>query len=567
MVTERYVAYAASFAELTKRAPGRFAGRDWKGLLDDARTRLDAYGDAVTATVAELEASLGEAVVGRESWAEARRRYAGSVADRTDTEIAETFFNSITRKVLVTVGVDDAVEFTTSPGIAGPDAVPVRRYDVGGDLEGTLEKVVTDADLAMRWHNLRRDLRLSVVEIERNLGLHGIGEVVTEIEMIVTPFYRGQGAYLLGRFRVAETWFPIGIAVHHTTRGLTVGAVLTEPEDVSVLFSYTRAAFLVDVGDPRALVAYLGGILPTRSRDELYTALGFGKHGKTELFRDFYRHITTSDDRFEHARGIRGMVMLVFTVPGYDMVFKIIRDRFPWPKQTTRRQIMAKYRMVARHDRAGRLVDAHEFEHLRFEQARFAPELLADLAEQATRSVTIDDGHVVLHHVYVERRLVPLDLYVREANPIKARAAIIDYGRAIKNLAAANIFPGDMLLKNFGVTRGGRVVFYDYDEIVPLTQCNFRELPDSDRPDEEMSAEPWFGVGGNDVFPEEFTRFLGIRPELRAAFDYHHGDLFGVRFWSRMQERLDAGEVIEIFPYARGRRLGAAVRRLPVPVA
>jgi isocitrate dehydrogenase kinase/phosphatase len=227
---------------------------------------------------------------------------------------------------------------------------------------------------------------------------------------------------------------------------------------------------------------------------------------------------------------------------------------------------MEKYRLVARHDRAGRLVDASEFENLRFPVDRFEPALLDELVTEAARSVVVDGDQVTLQHVYVERRLAPLDLYLREANPVRARSAIIDYGRAIKNLAAANVFPGDMLLKNFGVTRGGRVVFYDYDEITPLVDCNFRVLPESDQPDEEMAADPWFGVGSHDVFPEEFSRFLGLRGELWQALDYHHGDLFEVRFWQRMQQRLRSGEAIEIFPYSRGRRLGARLRRVgPVP--
>ncbi len=564
VVAEHFAGYVAAFADITARAAGRFAERDWVGLQEDTTERLDAYAAAVAACVDQVRHVAGDAAADRDSWVGARRRYEEIVAGRPDAEIAATFYNSITRRLLTTLGVDPDVEFLRDPPVDQlPPAVAVDWYDVTGDLEAALEQAVTAPKLADRWHNLRRDLRLAVVDIRRSLRLHGIAEDIDRIEMLTTPFYRGQGAYLVGRLHADDLWLPLGIAVHQTTRGLTIGAVLTELEDAGVLFSYTRAAFFVDTTVPAPLVAYLGELLPNLSRDELYTAIGFRKHGKTELFRDFYRYITTSRERFEHARGIRGMVMIVFTSPGYDVVFKVIRDRFPWPKQTTRRQIMAKYRLVARHDRAGRLVDAHEFEHLRFDRDRFAPELLAELGEQATRSVTIEDDHVTLHHVYVERRLAPLDLYVREANPVKARAAVVDYGRAIKNLAAANIFPGDMLLKNFGVTRGGRVVFYDYDEITPLTECNFRELPDSDRPDEAMSAEPWFGVGEHDVFPEEFTRFLGIRPELREVFDYHHGDLFAVRFWSRMQDRLAAGEVIEIFPYKRSRRLGAALRRSP----
>jgi isocitrate dehydrogenase kinase/phosphatase len=561
VVLRHFRSYGEALEAINTAAIRSFASRDWDGLAVLTSERLDAYADAVGGSVAELRRTLDKPAGDAATWAAAQSAYAALTAERPDVEIAETFYNSITRRFLTTVGVDPRVEFLERHPLPAPDEVEVRRHPAGEDVEAALEAAVTAPQLASQWRNLGRDVRLAAEEIRRSLGLHGMGNTVTEIEVLCTPLYRGHGAYLVGRLWAGDVALPLGIAIHHTNRGLAIGAVLTEAEDVSVLFSYTRAAFFVDTNRPAAIVAYLGALLPDRTRDELYTAVGYRKHGKTELFRDLSLHIATSGDRFEFARGIRGMVMIVFTAPGFGVVFKIIRDRFPYPKQTTRRRIMSKYRLVSRHDRAGRLVDAHEFEHLRFERSRFAPELLEELAMQATRSVSIDAEHVTLHHVYVERRLAPLDLYVREANPIKARAAIVDYGRAIKNLAAANIFPGDMLLKNFGVTSGGRVVFYDYDEIVPLTQCKFREMPDSDRADEEMSAEPWFGVGDDDVFPEEFTRFLGIRGDLRQAFDEHHADLFGVRFWTRMQERLDAGEVIEIFPYKRSRRLGAVLRR------
>ena len=466
--------------------------------------------------------------------------------------------------MLGTVGVDPGVEFTGvefsgTPAVAGDP--PLVRHS-GPDPAELIGRIVSSAGIDGRWRNLTRDAVLGGAEIRRALRLHGIAGEVDEAVMADQPFYRGQGAYLVGQLRAGGATLPMAVAVHHTSRGLVIGAVLTEPEEVGVLFSYTRAAFCVATDRPAALVTFLAGLVPSRTRAELYTAIGYPKHGKTELFRDFSRHIATSSDRFDHTRGIKGMVMIVFTVPGYDVVFKVIRDRFPFPKETTRRRVMDRYRLVARHDRAGRLVDAAEFENLRFPVDRFEPGLLDELTIEAARSVVVDGDHLTLRHVYVERRLAPLDLYLREANPVRARAAIVDYGRAIKNLAAANIFPGDMLLKNFGVTRGGRVVFYDYDEITPLVECNFRRLPESDRPDEEMAADPWFGVGSHDIFPEEFSRFLGLRGELWQALDYHHGDLFEVRFWQRMQDRIRAGEAIEIFPYSRSRRLGAHLRRV-----
>ena len=562
-VAEHYDLHLAALRAVNASAADAFARRDWSAAQGTVTRRLDAYADAVAGAVAAVS-GLGEAASDRGTWTAAKERFAATVAGRTDREIAETFFNSCTRRLLGTVGVDPGVEFTGvefsgTPQVPGK---PALRRHPGPDPAALIGGIITGAGIGGRWQNPTRDAVLGGEEIRRALRLHGIAGDVDEAEMASEPFYRGQGAYLVGRLHAGRSTLPVAVAVHHTSRGLVIGAVLTEPEEVGVLFSYTRAAFCVATECPAALVTFLSSLVPTRTRAELYTAIGYPKHGKTELFRDFSRYIATSADRFVHTRGIRGMVMIVFTIAGYDVVFKVIRDRFPFPKETTRRRVMDQYRLVARHDRAGRLVDAAEFENLRFPVDRFEPGLLGELTAEAARSVVVDGGHLTLRHVYVERRLAPLDLYLREANPVRARAAIVDYGRAIKNLAAANVFPGDMLLKNFGVTRGGRVVFYDYDEITPLVDCNFRRLPESDRPDEEMAADPWFGVGRHDVFPEEFSRFLGLRGELWQALDYHHGDLFEVRFWQRMQERIRAGEAIEIFPYGRNRRLGAHMRRV-----
>jgi isocitrate dehydrogenase kinase/phosphatase len=463
-VTEHYQVHLVALRAVNVAAADAFARRDWGAAQATLARRLDAYAEAVAGAVGAV-AALGGPGTDRDTWAAAKDRFAAAVSDRPDREIAETFFNSCTRRMLGTVGIDPAVEFT-GVEFPGTSAVTVELALVrhpGPGPAALVGAIVSGAGFDGRWQNLTRDAVLGGEEIRRALRLHGISGEVDEAVMVDRPFYRGQGAYLVGQLRAGGATLPLAVAVHHTSRGLVVGAVLTEPDDVGVLFSYTRAAFSIATDSPSALVTFLAGLVPSRTRAELYTAIGYPKHGKTELFRDFSRHISSTGDRFDHSRGIKGMVMIVFAVPGYDVVFKVIRDRFPYPKETTRRRVMEKYRLVARHDRAGRLVDASEFENLRFPIDRFEPALLDELVTEAARSVVVDGDQVTLQHVYVERRLAPLDLYLREANPVRARSAIIDYGRAIKNLAAANVFPGDMLLKNFGVTRGGRVVFYDYD--------------------------------------------------------------------------------------------------------
>jgi isocitrate dehydrogenase kinase/phosphatase len=550
--------YCAEFAAITRPATMRFADRDWNGMQNDAAERLALYNATVASAVTLIREDPGAA--DRSAWAVAKLQFDAALGDDPFAPIGRTFFSSITRRVLETEGTDPDVEFTDDAEPA-TKVEPVLLLAKDGSTEEKLIKVVQGTVFEAAWQNLARDARLASIEIERRFSSHGETRDVDAVAVYPHPFYRGRAAYIVGTIQAGEVTLPLAIAVHHTYRGLTIGAILTEQDDMSVLFSYTRSSFLVEIDDPTAMVNFLNRLIPHRKPAELYSAIGFNKHGKTDRYRDLRAFIDGSDVRFEYARGIRGMVMIVFTLEGYDAVFKVIRDRFPYPKQTTRRQVMSKYRIVFGHDRAGRLIDAHEFEHMRFNRDRFTPELLAELQEAASRSVTVSDETVILHHVYLERKVVPLDIYLRESNPLKSRAAIIDYGRAIKNLAMSNIFPGDMLLKNFGVTRSGRVVFYDYDELTRVTECNFRELPQTADPDREMSAEPWFGVGERDVFPEEFQNFLGIRGELRDVLMRHHGDLFRVRFWRRVQERVRSGEVIEIFPYDRSRRLGSGVMR------
>jgi len=365
----------------------------------------------------------------------------------------------------------------------------------------------------------------------------------------------------VGRFFCGSDQFPLVLALLNTPRGIVVDAVLLNEDEVSILFSFTRSYFHVDVQGPSGLVSFLKSIMPRKRVAELYISIGFNKHGKSELYCDLLQHLTHSSEKFEIAEGERGMVMEVFTMPGYDVVFKVIKDHFSSAKKTTRGTVMDKYYLVFKHDRAGRLVDAQEFEHLQFSRERFSDELLDQLKQVAAKSVAVDGDHVVVKHAYVERRVTPLNVYLRDADEISARRAIVDYGNAIKDLAATNIFPGDMLLKNFGVTRHGRVVFYDYDELCLLTSCNFRPLPRARRYEEELADEPWFNVEEDDIFPEEFIYFLGLKGDLRDLFVDHHHDLFEVDFWHGIQNRINAGRIIDIFPYEQSNRLRNAERK------
>jgi isocitrate dehydrogenase kinase/phosphatase len=355
--------------------------------------------------------------------------------------------------------------------------------------------------------------------VEKSPGRNVDDNRPARIEMIRHIFYRGQGAYLIGRIVAGDRIIPLAMALLHPSAGVVVDALLLDTDGLSIVFSYTRSAFHVQVEKPGELVGFLRSIMPSKPQAELYSAIGYFKHGKTVLYRDVCRHTAQcTDDRFRLSPGKRGMVMVVFDMAGHDMVVKLIRDRFDTPKKTTRSKVMDQYAFVFNHYRVGRLIEAHTFEHLSFDRCWFSDELLDHLTTEAGQTVHIADGRVIIDHAYLERRVTPLDIYLKKEVGEKADNAVVDFGNAIKDLAFANIFPGDMLLKNFGVTRHGRVVFYDYDEIVPLSECHFREIPQARTYLEEMSDEPWYTVGEDDVFPRNFHGFWVSRQGIGTCF-------------------------------------------------
>ena len=552
-----FLSYRAEFNAITRRAKIRFERRDWHGMQDDALERLELYKKIVDRTVAETQTVLDEAVKQEAIWVQMKACYSHRIAGYGDFEIAETFFNSITRRIFATVGVDPGREYVDSDFNTPPARSPQPVYFTcisARTTVGLLRQVMAGYAFAAAYDDLERDVSLAARAIDAQLQAAGISSIET-VETLKAIFYRNTGAFIVGRIRSRGRTVPLVLALRHPPAGIVIDAVLMDEADVSIVFSYTRSYFHVEAEHPHETIEFLKSILPLKRVAELYISIGFNKHGKTELYRDLLRHLATSSDKFEIARGDKGMVMLVFDLPSYDVVFKIIKDTFAYPKTTTRQDVMERYALVFKHDKAGRLIDAQEYEHLEFERSRFSDELVAELLQGAANSVTVGDNRIAIKHLYTERRMTPLNLYTREMPEAAAREAIFDYGQAVKDLAATNIFPGDMLLKNFGVTRHGRVVFYDYDELCLLTDCNFRQLPESNDVDEEMSADPWFYVSPNDIFPEEFIRFFGLPPRLREAFLQAHGDLLGVDFWTRMQDRHRAGEVVDIFSYKQSKRL------------
>jgi isocitrate dehydrogenase kinase/phosphatase len=559
-IQQAFDTYHTQFEAITQQAKSRFEKEDWHGMQENTAKRLGLYRRIVDLVEAAVRDLLAERLHNKLIWAGMKAVYSGLIVDNDNWELAETFYNSITRRVFTTVGVDPQIEFVATDFETPPTPSKTsvyRTYRRAPYTTGLVEQIINDCEFETPFANLSRDAQLVADQIKRQLLRLGALRTVERAEIVRHSFYRGMGAYLVGRLFSGSHLIPLVLSLIHTPKGIVIDSVLLDEDAVSILFSFTRSYFHVEVERPYDLVQFLHTIMPRKRIAELYISVGYNKHGKTELYRDLLQHLVYSDDQFEAARGQRGMVMMVFDMPSYDMVFKVIKDHFNYPKDATRKDVMAKYDLVHRHDRAGRLVDAQSFEYLQFERGRFSEELIAELLEVASETVSVMNDHVVVKHAYVQRRVFPLDIYVREAAENATHSAVRDYGRAIKDLANCNIFPGDMLLKNFGVTRHGRVVFYDFDELCFLLDCNFRRMPPAFSYDDELAAEPWFHVNEGDIFPEEFAHFLGLSNELRASFTRHHGDLFTAVYWRKKQGRLKAGELIHIFPYKRSQRLHA----------
>jgi isocitrate dehydrogenase kinase/phosphatase len=546
---DAFVEYERHFDEITLRARHRFLNRDWHGSLDDARERLRLYGLILHSLSNRVRELMQERLCDRPVWVATKAAYCALISQFERWEIAESFFNSLTRRVFATEGVNQAIEFVDTDFDGRGDADAITHSYSGAPFDELILQLLTSKFEHELWHALRPAIDSASRRLAR----------AEQIEVVDAIFYRGRGAYIVGRARIGHDWEPIAFCLlHPDDRGITLDALLIGEGDLAVLFSYTRAYFRVESPNPFALVRWLRDVMQQKRLADLYNAIGHNRHAKTEFYRDFVRHLQKSDDCFVEAEGTRGMVMMVFTLPSYDVVFKLIRDQFDQPKEGDRGDVMRRYKLVFEHDRAGRLIEAHEFEHLRIPRNRFADSLLQKLLRDAATSVRVEEDAVIIDHAYIERRVHPLNLFFAGADEKAAIAAACDYAQAIKDLAASNIFPGDLLTKNFGLTRRQRVVFYDYDELCFLSDCNFRVLPQSRTYEEELSAEPWFSVRDNDIFPEEFPRFLAFPEAARAELMKRHGDLFRPDFWREMQKRLRDGELPDIFPYSVERRLGLA---------
>jgi isocitrate dehydrogenase kinase/phosphatase len=580
------------FRAASAEAKRRFEQADWHGQQRAQALRIEFYDKRVEEGAERLQREFDASALSTDVWQQVKLHYIGLLTNHHQPELAETFFNSVTTKILHRSYFNNDFIFVR-PAVSTeyieneePAALPTYRayYPTLATLRETWLRIIDNFQLEVAFEDLSRDIDHVVAAVTAELGDFRM-RANFQVQVLSSLFFRNKGAYVVGKIinGFQETPFALPILYTEPPPGpkgaplpsggdaegvlgptcqgrLAIDAALFGEDDLLLLFSFARAYFMVNMEVPSAYVQFLRSMMPRKPRSEIYNALGLQKQGKNIFYRDFLYHLRHSSDRFRIAPGIKGMVMLVFDLPSFPFVFKVIKDFYPQQKETTRELIKSKYLIVKQHDRVGRMADTLEYSNVAFPLARFEPELIAELEHFCASLLERDGDALVIRHVYIERRMIPLNIYLHDATKEQIARAVIEYGNAIKDLVAANIFPGDMLWKNFGVTRHGKVVFYDYDEIEYLTDCNFRKVPAPRNEEEEMSGEIWYRVGPKDVFPETFEPFLLGNPSVREVFMKHHADLLDAAFWQGHKERILAGHVHDVFPYDPHKRFRASQR-------
>ncbi|HEX6137053.1 MAG TPA: bifunctional isocitrate dehydrogenase kinase/phosphatase [Casimicrobiaceae bacterium] len=553
VLLEGFNRHYALFRECARAAKRYFETGNWLAIGHVAHDRIDFYDRRVAETVERIERGFRFA---RDDafWARVKQRFIGLLAEHRQPECAETFFNTVSSKLLHRTYFHNRCLFVRPAASTEylDDGAPSYRcyYPRRNGLRAALVDLVLDLGLTPRFADFRADLIHVLAAMRRRLPRPFVIDANCQIQVLASLLFRNQTAYAVGRVVNGVHAYPFVVAIKHCgDERLCVDALLTDPTELALLFSANRAYFLVDMEVPSAYVDFLRAMLPDKTAAELYTMIGLQKHGKTLFFRDFLHHLKHSTDRLVVAPGIEGLVMVVFTLPSYPYVFKVIRDRISPSKDTDAARVKQKYALVKHHDRAGRMTDTLEYSGVAIPRGRFTDALLAELETAIPSQLEHDGDHVIIRHVYIERRLKPLNLYLEGADDGAKTRVVREYGNAIKDLAAINIFAGDLLFKNFGVTRYGRVVFYDYDEIEYLTDCRFRRIPPPPPGIDEMSGEIWYPVGPRDVFPEEFATFLLTDPAVRQVFMAFHADLLDAGWWQAMQQANLGGRPIEVLSY------------------
>ena len=552
-----------------------FEEKEWEKIENDSKLRLNFYDEQVDVFCKNLSSELKKQTLygakaefnetqkmdkfNSDFWKNTKHVYIELITSHKQPELAETFYNSVFCRIFSRSFYNNQYIFTkpcVSLNYIDMDEPVIDSYFVDdGQLKETLTSVLNNYKFKCKFGNLDQDIERLQEQLIKQMPR--LQSEVFELQFISTPFIRGKCAYIVGKIVTQlHPDVPVLIALlNDENKGLYVDSLLTDIGSISIIFSFSRSYFFITTDYPSAIVEYLKELLPGKTRAVLYSAIGLHKQGKTLLYRHFLKYSKITSEKLIIAPGIKGMVMSVFTFPMYPYVFKVINDQFAPPKMGTKEMVKDRYYFVKNHVRIGRLADTWEFSNVAFPLKDIDDALLKELEKKASSNIEIENDLLIIKHMYIENKMTPLNMYLETANKKQQNHIINDYGKAIDELINSNIFPGDMLTKNFGVTRQNRVVFYDYDEITLMSTPIFKKIPEAKTYEQEMASEPWYYVGQNDVFPEEFKYFMLPNPYMKEVFNKKYKKLLDADYWVSIQEKIKQNGVMDYYPYGSEKRM------------
>jgi isocitrate dehydrogenase kinase/phosphatase len=559
IIRQGFKRHYSLFHNSTEQAKTYFEQGNWEGLQHISEQRISFYDMRIGETLKRLRKQLSIKSYDEKLWSEVRGLYAQYLAFHPQAELAETYYNSVFSNLFHRRYFNNDNIFIES---ALSKRLPAQKESVYNSyfpsikgLKNTIADIINELNFDLDFVNLDSNIKQLIIAFQKQSDHSEFETHQLRFDILNSIFYRNKAAYVVGRVVSPHGFQPFVIPILSNRQGLLfLDALITDADQLAIIFSFTRAYFFVDAQVPSALVTFLRELIPNKTLAELYSSIGLHKQGKNEFYRELLNHMQSNDEQFMVSPGIKGMVMTVFSLPNFPYVFKVIKDKFGGTKTLSREGVKERYRLVKRHDRVGRMADTLEYSRVALPINRFSKELLEELQQTAASLLEFEGEQIIIKHLYAQRKMIPLNLYLDTAEPEDIEAAINDYGHALKEMVSANIFPGDMLLKNFGLTRHNRVVFYDYDEVQYLLDMNFRKIPEATTAEQEMASEPWYHVGPNDVFPEEFITFLSTDPKIRQMFKRMHPELFDVSYWNEKQDSLRRGEIDDVFPYPQQQR-------------
>lgn len=532
-----------------------FETRDWPASIALSQERIGIFSDSVFKTVEVLKQAIQEMDSRAGFWDKVEISFRLLVAGNYETDLALAYLSAIRRVVYQNRWVPVDYERGTM-GHAKNQFLEFFEID-GKATADLVKKIFSVPDIDAPFKDMDKDAERVAERINEELEITAEKQL-THAEVVKAGFYRNRGAYIVGALTVSGKKTPFAFALLNKANGVEVDAVILRETTLRHVFSSTLANLHVTIDEYHELVDYLYSLMPTRPRGMHYSTIGYNHLGKLAVMDQITVGLTKTGEVMDWAPGPRGSVSLAFTAPSMGYVLKVIRDnptdQYKWYNWDGPETVINKYRKVHDLNRSGSMLDNIIFWNLVLPKKMFSENVLAELLEEASGSVSLYRNGVFFKHLIIQRKLIPVPLYLQNCSPREAEMVVIRLGQCIRNNAAANVFNKDLDGRNYGVSSLRFVYLFDYDAVEPLTDIKIRT--NVDREDGEEDLPEWVFEEGDIFLPEELEVHLRLPDRnLKRLFREAHGELLTTDYWQKMQQRLEEGLVPRVRTYPRSCQL------------